>query len=34
MEIAYVVGGLALWGVMALMVLGLSKLEKPQGERP
>lgn len=34
MEIAYIVGGLALWGAMALMVQGFKKLEKPQGERP
>ena len=34
MEIAYIVGGLALWGLLALMVLGFKKLETPQGERP
>jgi hypothetical protein len=34
MEIAYLVGGLALWAALALMVLGFTKLEKPQGERP
>jgi hypothetical protein len=33
MEIAYVLGGLALWGAMALMVLGCQRLEKPQGDR-
>lgn len=34
MDIAYVVGGLALWGALALMVRGLQRLEKPRGERP
>jgi hypothetical protein len=35
MEIAYIVGALALWAALALMVLGFMKLEKkPQGERP
>jgi len=33
MDIAYIVGALALWGAMALMVQGLKKLEKPRGER-
>jgi len=33
MDIYYVVGCLALWGAMILMVKGLKKLEKPKGER-
>ncbi len=34
MDVVYIAGGAALWGVMALLVLGLTKLEKPQGGRP
>jgi len=33
MEFAYVLGGLALWGAMVLMVRGCKRLEKPQGDR-
>ncbi|MEP6965780.1 MAG: hypothetical protein ABI845_09850 [Polaromonas sp.] len=33
MDIIFVLGGTLLWGVMALLVLGFKKLEKPQGGR-
>lgn len=33
MDIAYVAGLCLLWAVMALLVLGFRKLEKPQGGR-
>ena len=33
MDIAYVSGIAALWGVLALMVWGFKKLEKPDGGR-
>ncbi len=33
MDIAFVVGIAALWGVMALLVAGFRKLEKPAGAR-
>ncbi len=31
MDIAFLVGFAALWGVMALLVAGFDKLEKPMG---
>ena len=34
MDIAFVLGAFALWGVMALMVRGLTRLEQPAGGRP
>ena len=34
MDVAYLLGIAALWGVMALLVAGFNKLEKPAGERP
>ena len=34
MDIAYVAGLILLWGLMALLVWGLKKLDKPQGGRP
>ena len=33
MDVAYLLGIAALWGVMALLVVGFKKLEKPAGER-
>ena len=33
MDIAFLLGIAALWGVMALLVAGFNKLEKPAGER-
>ena len=33
MDISFVVGIVMLWGVMALMVWGFEKLEKPEGGR-
>lgn len=33
MDIAFVVGVVALWGVMVLLVAGFQKLEKPAGAR-
>ena len=33
MDIAFVLGIAALWGVVALLVLGFKKLEKPEGGR-
>jgi hypothetical protein len=33
MDIAYVGGIAALWGLLALMVWGFKKLEKPEGGR-
>ena len=33
MDVAYLLGIAALWGVMALLVAGFNKLEKPAGER-
>ena len=34
MDIAYLLGAAALWGLLAWMVVGFKKLEKkPQGER-
>jgi hypothetical protein len=34
MDTVYVGMALGLWLALALMVWGLAKLEKPQGERP
>jgi hypothetical protein len=34
MDAVFVVASLALWLALVLMVRGLAKLEKPQGERP
>ena len=33
MDIAFLVGTSALWGTMALLVMGFEKLEKPAGVR-
>lgn len=33
MDIVFLLGGTLLWGVMALLVLGFGKLEKPPGGR-
>mgnify|MGYP000246920446 CR=1 FL=1 len=33
MDIAFVVGIFALWGLMVLLVAGFQKLEKPAGAR-
>ena len=33
MDIAFVLGIAALWGVMALLVTGIQKLDKPAGAR-
>lgn len=33
MDIAYVAGLALLWGLMALLVQGFKKLDKPQGGR-
>ncbi len=33
MDIAFVIGLVLLWGLMALLVWGFKKLEKPQGGR-
>ncbi len=33
MDIAFVMGGALLWGVMVLLVWGFEKLEKPAGGR-
>lgn len=33
MDIAFLVGINALWGTMALLVMGFEKLEKPAGAR-
>ncbi|CAN5363739.1 hypothetical protein BH10PSE16_BH10PSE16_38320 [soil metagenome] len=34
MDIAYVAGLALLWGLMALLVRGFKKLDKPHGGRP
>lgn len=34
MDTAFVLGIVALWGVMALLVVGFKKLEKSTGARP
>jgi len=34
MDIVFVVGTALLWGLLALLALGLRKLERPQGGRP
>lgn len=34
MEIAFALGAVALWGITALLVRGLERLEKPAGGRP
>ena len=34
MDITFVIGIAALWAVMALMIWGFKKLDKPQGGRP
>lgn len=34
MDAVYVLGALALWGALALLVRGLQKLEKPPRGRP
>ena len=34
MDVVFVLGALALWGVIALMVRGLKRLEQPTGGRP
>ena len=34
MDIVFIVGIGLLWGVMALLVVGFRKLERPQGGRP
>jgi len=34
MDIVYVAGLALLWGLMALLVRGLKKLDKPLGGRP
>lgn len=34
MDIVYVAGLALLWGLMALLVRGLKKLDQPQGGRP
>ena len=34
MDAVFIALGLALWLALVLMVWGLAKLEKPQGERP
>ena len=34
MDIVFVLAASLLWGLMALLVLGLRKLERPQGGRP
>ena len=33
MDVAYISGIAALWGLLALMVSGFKKLEKPEGGR-
>ncbi len=33
MDLAFVFGACALWGVMVLLVWGFQKLEKPEGGR-
>ena len=33
MDIAFIVGAAALWGVMVLLVWGFQRLERPQGGR-
>lgn len=33
MDLVFVAGAVALWGVMVLMVWGFKKLEKPEGGR-
>jgi hypothetical protein len=33
MDIAFILGVTALWGVMGLLVAGFKKLEKPAGAR-
>jgi hypothetical protein len=33
MDLAFVLGAAALWGVMVLLVWGFKKLEKPEGGR-
>ncbi len=34
MDVVFVLGALALWGVIALMVRGFKRLEQPAGGRP
>lgn len=34
MDIVFLAAGALLWALMALMVWGLRKLERPQGGRP
>ena len=34
MDIAFLLGIAALWGVMVLLVAGFDRLEKPAGARP
>ena len=34
MDVVFVLGALALWGVIALMVRGFKRLEQPTGGRP
>lgn len=34
MDIVFIAGIGLLWGVMALLVVGFRKLERPQGGRP
>ncbi len=33
MDLAFILGATALWGVMVLLVWGFQKLEKPEGGR-
>lgn len=33
MDLAFILGAAALWGVMVLLVWGFKKLEKPEGGR-
>jgi hypothetical protein len=33
MDLAFILGAAALWGVMVLLVWGFQKLEKPEGGR-
>ena len=33
MDVVFIVGIAALWGVTALLVVGLKRLEKPAGDR-
>ena len=34
MDIVFLLAAALLWGLMVLLVLGLRKLERPQGGRP